>query len=293
MTRAIDPDRPRPWPAWARPGRVRPAAGPGRPKEHASSALLDSGPSPKVSGRQAADVQVALGRSHEERGPARRGRGRLLAALKKDPKRADAEARLAILADRKGDAAGGRPALRPGPEARPEGPGDPLRPGLQPLPPPPLGRGRGGASARPWPPTRRTPGATTTSAWSWPRRGDKDGALSSSPGPAATPPTPGRTSAWSWRWRAARRGEGAVCPGAPRQARLGRAATEGLRVAVAALERPRALATAGPGGGRVNSSLMRAPRPRRPDDRGGCPPHPGSPGRAVPPGIGADLSSRA
>jgi Flp pilus assembly protein TadD len=77
-----------------------------RPKEHASSALLDSGPQPKLSKRQAADVHVSLGRSFEEQGRFDEARSAYLEALKKDPKRADAELRLAILDDRKGDLAG-------------------------------------------------------------------------------------------------------------------------------------------------------------------------------------------
>src|SRR6185312_9257193 len=74
-----------------------------RPKEHASTSLLDSGPSPKVTSLQAADVQITLGRSLEDEGKFEEARPAYLAALKKDPKRADAEARLAILDDRKGD----------------------------------------------------------------------------------------------------------------------------------------------------------------------------------------------
>ncbi len=77
-----------------------------RTKEHASSALLDSGPQPKLNGRQAADVQYALGRSQEAEGHPAEAETAYLAALARDPKRADAQARLAILADQKGDAAG-------------------------------------------------------------------------------------------------------------------------------------------------------------------------------------------
>lgn len=76
-----------------------------RPKEHASASLLDSGPSARVTGRQAADVRIAVGRSHEEGGKLAEAEASYIEALKKDPRRADAEARLAILADRKGDAA--------------------------------------------------------------------------------------------------------------------------------------------------------------------------------------------
>ena len=79
---------------------------PDHPREHASSALLDSGPQPRVTSRQAADMQIALGRSMEDEGNDGAARLAYLAALKKDPKRADAELRLAILDDRKGDKAG-------------------------------------------------------------------------------------------------------------------------------------------------------------------------------------------
>ena len=80
--------------------------GPEKVKVHASSALLDSGPSPKLTSRQAADVRYALGRSQEAEGHPAEAEATYLAALAKDPKRADAQARLAILADQKGDAAG-------------------------------------------------------------------------------------------------------------------------------------------------------------------------------------------
>jgi Tfp pilus assembly protein PilF len=74
-------------------------------KEHSSVALLDSGPREKVTGRQAADIEIALGRSNEEEGKVEEAESAYLSALKRDPKRADAEARLAILSDKKGDAA--------------------------------------------------------------------------------------------------------------------------------------------------------------------------------------------
>lgn len=77
-----------------------------RSREHPSSTLLDSGPQPKVTKRQAADVHVALGRSRERQGLPEEARASYLEALKRDPKRADAEARLAILDDQKGDQAG-------------------------------------------------------------------------------------------------------------------------------------------------------------------------------------------
>jgi len=77
-----------------------------RPKEHASSALLDSGPQPKLTKKQTADVQISLGRTCESQGRFDEARSAYVEALKKDPKRADAELRLAILDDRKGDNAG-------------------------------------------------------------------------------------------------------------------------------------------------------------------------------------------
>ncbi len=76
-----------------------------RPKEHSSAALLDSGPQPKLNNHQAADVQFALGRAAEDEGKPDEARAAYLGALGKDPKRADAEARLAIIADGKGEAA--------------------------------------------------------------------------------------------------------------------------------------------------------------------------------------------
>jgi Flp pilus assembly protein TadD len=75
-----------------------------RPREHSSAALLDSGPQPKVTDRQAADIQVALGRSHEEDGRPEDAESAYRSALERDPRRADAETRLAILSDKKGDA---------------------------------------------------------------------------------------------------------------------------------------------------------------------------------------------
>jgi Tfp pilus assembly protein PilF len=76
-----------------------------RSKEHASTSLLESGPTPKVTSRQAADMQIEIGRSMEEEGKHEEARTSYIAALKKDPKRADAELRLAVLDDRKGDQA--------------------------------------------------------------------------------------------------------------------------------------------------------------------------------------------
>lgn len=67
--------------------------------------ILDTGPAPKISKRQSADVEIALGRSLEEAGNLTDAEAAYRNALSKDPKRADAEQRLAILADERGDQA--------------------------------------------------------------------------------------------------------------------------------------------------------------------------------------------
>jgi Tfp pilus assembly protein PilF len=79
------------------------AATAGRNKEKSSTSILDTGPSAKVTSRQAADIQIGLGRSMEQEGKVDEARLAYLTALKKDPNRADAEVRLAILEDRKGE----------------------------------------------------------------------------------------------------------------------------------------------------------------------------------------------
>lgn len=76
---------------------------PGRTNESTSAGLLDSGEAPKVSSRQAADVQVALGRTLEQTDRLNEAEQMYRDALKKDPHRGDAHARLAILCDRKAD----------------------------------------------------------------------------------------------------------------------------------------------------------------------------------------------
>ncbi|AMV38182.1 tetratricopeptide repeat protein [Planctomyces sp. SH-PL62] len=77
--------------------------GAGRRVEHESASLLNGlGPS-KVSRRQAADVEVALGRSQEESGDLAGAEAAYRDALKKDPRRADAEVRLAVLAEERGE----------------------------------------------------------------------------------------------------------------------------------------------------------------------------------------------
>jgi Tfp pilus assembly protein PilF len=81
-------------------GETRPFA---RPKEHSSSELLNSGPSPKITAQQAADVQVAVARSLEEGNKLKEAEVGYREALQKDPKRADALERLAVLSDMKGD----------------------------------------------------------------------------------------------------------------------------------------------------------------------------------------------
>ena len=79
---------------------------PSRPPAKAPSSILDPGPQPRITGRQSADIHYAVGRSQEQEKKYDEARTSYLAALKLDPKRADAELRLAILDDRKGDEAG-------------------------------------------------------------------------------------------------------------------------------------------------------------------------------------------
>lgn len=64
---------------------------------------LDGGPTAKVSKRQAADVEIAMGRALEEAGDFDKAEDAYVRALEKDPRRADAETRLAILAHQRGD----------------------------------------------------------------------------------------------------------------------------------------------------------------------------------------------
>lgn len=56
----------------------------------------------RINDRQTADVQVALGRTYEKRGQADQALAAYAEAVKHDPKRTDAYARLAILNDRQG-----------------------------------------------------------------------------------------------------------------------------------------------------------------------------------------------
>lgn len=70
-------------------------------KEPSGGSILTTGPEPKVTSLETADVQIAMGRSFEEEGKYEEAKAAYLSALKKNPKRADAELRLAILEDRK------------------------------------------------------------------------------------------------------------------------------------------------------------------------------------------------
>jgi len=72
-------------------------------RDHESANILNTGPPPKITRRQSADVEIALGRSLEESGNLSEAEAAYRNALAKDPKRADAEQRLAILADERGD----------------------------------------------------------------------------------------------------------------------------------------------------------------------------------------------
>ncbi len=75
---------------------------PPAPPRHPSASLLDSGPTVKVTDKQTADVQFAMGRTNEEQDQLDQAESAYRAALSKAPKRGDIEARLAIVLDRKG-----------------------------------------------------------------------------------------------------------------------------------------------------------------------------------------------
>ena len=77
----------------------------GRRPDHETVNILNTGPPPRITKRQSADVEIALGRSLEESGNPAEAEATYRKALEKDPKRADAEQRLAILADERGDRA--------------------------------------------------------------------------------------------------------------------------------------------------------------------------------------------
>ena len=74
-----------------------------KPREHSSQEVMESATSGKVTRRQAADVEIAMARSLEESGDLETAEKTYREAIKKDSKCADAEARLGILCDRKGD----------------------------------------------------------------------------------------------------------------------------------------------------------------------------------------------
>ena len=73
-----------------------------RPEPHASTALLNSGATAKVTSRQAADVQFSLGRSLEDAEDPAGAEAAYRKAIANDPKRADAHARLAVVLCQKG-----------------------------------------------------------------------------------------------------------------------------------------------------------------------------------------------
>lgn len=64
--------------------------------------LTDGGKTTRLSARQVADVQFAVGRSAEQRGEFQQATAAYQQALKQDPSRTDAMMRLAILHDRQG-----------------------------------------------------------------------------------------------------------------------------------------------------------------------------------------------
>ena len=72
------------------------------PSGWANLALLRPDNGGRISDRQAADVQVALGRTYEQRGQPELALAAYSEAVKHDPKRTDAYVRLAILNDRQG-----------------------------------------------------------------------------------------------------------------------------------------------------------------------------------------------
>lgn len=73
-----------------------------RQEPAASTGLLNSGPTTKVTSRQAADVQFALGRSLEGADDPAQAEAAYRKAIANDAKRADAHARLAVVLCRKG-----------------------------------------------------------------------------------------------------------------------------------------------------------------------------------------------
>jgi Tfp pilus assembly protein PilF len=70
-------------------------------KDQPSGTILSSGPQPKVTSQQSADVQIAMGQTLEEEGKTEEAKAAYLSAFKQDSRRADAALRLAILEERK------------------------------------------------------------------------------------------------------------------------------------------------------------------------------------------------
>jgi tetratricopeptide (TPR) repeat protein len=73
------------------------------PAPAATAALTDMGPTARVTARNVADVEFALGRTLEQQENFEKAEAAYRAVLAKDPRRADVMARLAILMDRKGN----------------------------------------------------------------------------------------------------------------------------------------------------------------------------------------------
>jgi Tfp pilus assembly protein PilF len=73
-----------------------------RPVGPGSVAVGQSELTPTLGARQVADIQVALGRTLEQQGDLEQAQVAYLEALKQDPNRGDASARLAVLYDRQG-----------------------------------------------------------------------------------------------------------------------------------------------------------------------------------------------
>lgn len=74
-----------------------------RTENRASTGPLKSEPTAKLTTKQAADVQFALGRSLEDGGDPKEAEAAYRRAIKNDPKRADAHSRLAVVLCNKGE----------------------------------------------------------------------------------------------------------------------------------------------------------------------------------------------
>ena len=81
---------------------ILPTRRPATPPTHSSASLLETGPAARVTGKQTADIQFALGRTNEEADQLDGAESAYRSALSHGPKRGDVEARLAIVLDRKG-----------------------------------------------------------------------------------------------------------------------------------------------------------------------------------------------